>query len=116
MIRYLIRAVAMFAVGVVSFFALLIAIAGIICLLAIGFACALFTLWAAVHLFFYLTLHDRAEGGNALQAILIAAGCFAAIVLASSTVTDLFVWARRPKLSLAFNAQARDPALGAQDR
>jgi uncharacterized membrane-anchored protein len=117
-IRYLVRAVVMFAVGMVSFFALLIAVAGIICLLVIGAACALFTLWAAMHLFFYLALHDRAEGRNAFQAILVAAGCFAIITLASSVVTDLFVWARRPKLSLAFNAPApaHDPALRAQDR
>jgi hypothetical protein len=99
-IRYLVRAVVMFGVGVASFFALLIAIAGIICLLAVGATCALFTMWAVVHLFFYLVLHDHAEGRNALQAILVAAGCFATIALTAGVVTDLLVWARQPRLSL----------------
>jgi hypothetical protein len=33
----------------------------------------------------YLTMHDRQAGHNALQAILIAAGCFGFFVLTFST-------------------------------
>ncbi len=98
-IRYLARAVVMFAAGVASFFALLVAVGLILCLMTVGAVCAVFTLWAALHLFFYLALHDRVEGRNAMQAILIAAGCFAAISLTSSLVTDFWLWARRPRLS-----------------
>lgn len=104
-IRYLCRVVALFVFGFMSFFGLLIAIAAIMCLLAVGFTCALFTVWAMIHFGFYLAFHDHTEGRNALQAILVAAGCFAGIALTSGIVTDLFMWSRRPKsgLSLTFD-------------
>ena len=97
---YLIRPFVVFMFGAASFFMLLLAIAGIGCLLSLALACALFTAWSVIHLGFYLTLHDRAAGHAALQAIMIAAACFGFIVLTFRSVADLFAFARQSKPTL----------------
>ncbi len=93
-VRYLLISAARFAAGVIGFFVLLLAIAAAGCLLAVGLTCAMFTLWAVIHLTIYLTMHDRQAGHHALQAILWAAGCFAVLVVLFSIVGDLFRAAR----------------------
>lgn len=97
-IGFLIRPFVVFVFGAASFFMLLIAIAGIGCLLSVGLACALFTAWSLVHLAAYLMLHDRAAGHAAMQAILMAAACFGFIVLTFRSAADLFSFARRKSL------------------
>src|SRR4051812_20144131 len=89
-LRYIRHAIAVFLAGAGSFLLILTAIAAFLCLLSVGLACAVFTLGAATHLFLYLMLHDQMAGHIAVRSILIAAGCFGAIVLFFSSVMDLF--------------------------
>lgn len=110
-IRFVLRSVAVFLAGAVSFFLFLFAIAAVLFLLFVGLTCAVFTLWAAIHYGIYLTMHDHQSGHNALQAILMAAGCFGFIVLTFSTITDFYrrVTRQRPRtevpLSLEFQGR-----------
>jgi hypothetical protein len=96
-IRFLIRSAAFFFGGMISFFLVLVALAALLCLLFVGLTCAMFTVWAAIHYAIYLSGHDTQAGHRALQAILMAAGCFGFIVLTFSTITDFYRRVTRPR-------------------